>query len=95
MSIYNEVSFIIKFLPTLSHGQTSVERGLSNSNSIPKTNMSAETVTTKWLTDDHLASKQLKQYSVEVMEPMMKAFQKVHFKICTNHTHKKRKRKLS
>ena len=33
--------------------------------------MSAETVTAKWLIEEHLALKLLKQLSVEVMEPLI------------------------
>ena len=54
MPKYNNVSFVIKLLLTLSHCQTSLERGFSNNKSILKINMSVETVFSKRLIKDHI-----------------------------------------
>ena len=44
---YKELSFILKLLLTMSHGQAAVERGVSHNNAILKTNISPETVVSK------------------------------------------------
>ena len=44
---YGELSFVLRLILTLSHGQTSVERGFSINNAILDTNMLLETVVLK------------------------------------------------
>ena len=78
MSKFSNVSFVIKLLLTLSHGQASVERGFSNNKSILRTNMSAETVISKRLMKDHMLGNGLKPHTIEVSKPMSKAFRNAH-----------------
>ena len=78
MSKYSNVSFVIKLLLTLSHGQASVERGFSNNKSILKTNMSGETVMSKRLIKGHMLAKGLKPHIIEISKPMIKAFRNAH-----------------
>ena len=77
MSKYSNVSFVIKLLLTLSHGQASVERGFSNK-SILKTNMSAETVISKQLVKDHMLANGLKPHTIEISKPMIKVCRNAH-----------------
>ena len=61
---YKELSFILKLLLIMSHGQAAVERGFSP-NAILKTNMSPETVVSKRMIKDHMFSFNLKPYTIE------------------------------
>ena len=74
MPKYNNVSFVIKLLLTLSHCQTSLERGFSNNKSILKINMSVETVFSKRLIKDHILANGLKPRTIEISKPIIKAF---------------------
>ena len=75
---YSNVSFVITLLLTLSHGQSSVERGFSNNKSILKTNISAETVISKRLIKDHMLANRLKPHTIEILKLMIKAFRNTH-----------------
>ena len=57
---YKELSFVLKLLLTISHGQASVERGFSYNNTVLKTNMSPETVIAKRIIKYHMLSRDLK-----------------------------------
>lgn len=59
----NLMSFVIKLLLTLSHGQADIERGFSNYNNILKTTINAETVTDKRLIKDRMVANQLKLHT--------------------------------
>jgi len=80
LSKYNEVSFVVKLLLTISHGQAAVERGFSNNNDILKTNMSPETVIAKRLIKDHMLAHELKPHTIEVTKAMVKAYRNAHAK---------------
>ena len=49
---YDQVSFVLKLLLTLSHGQTAIDWGFSHNSFLLKTNMSPETVIAKHLIKD-------------------------------------------
>ena len=49
---YGELSFVIRLILTLSHGQASVERGFSINNAILETSMFPETVVSKRVVRD-------------------------------------------
>ena len=62
---YKELSFVIKIILTMSHGQAAMEGGFNTSlfninNSTLKTNISPEGVIAKRLTNDHLLTSNLK-----------------------------------
>ena len=78
MSKYSNVSFVIKLLLTLNHGQASVERGFSNNKSILKTNMSSQTIISKRLIKDHILANRLKTNTIEISKPIIKAFRNAH-----------------
>ena len=78
MSKYSNVSFVIKLLLTLNHGQASVERVFSNNKSILKTNMSTETIISKRLIKNHMLANGLKTQTIEISKPMIKAFRNAH-----------------
>ena len=70
---YKELSFILKLLLIMSHGQAAVERGFSP-NAILKTNMSPETVVSKRMIKDHMLSFNLKPYTIEITNPLIVVF---------------------
>ena len=71
---YKELSFVLKLLLTVSHGQASVERGFSHNSAVLKTNMSPETVIAKRMIKDHILSNDLKPYTIEISKPLVLAF---------------------
>ena len=70
---YKELSFVLKVLLTISHGQASVERGFSHNNAFLKTNMSPETVIAKRMIKDRILSRDLKPYRIEISKPLVLA----------------------
>ena len=68
------------FVLTLSHGQTSVDCGFSHNNTVIQTNMSASSVISKCLINDHMLFHKLKPYTIEITDPMMRAFKSSHLK---------------
>ena len=71
---YTELSFVIKFILTLSHGQGSVERGFNLNNAVPKANMSPNTVTAKRIIKDHMLSNDLAPHTIIISPAMIKSF---------------------
>ena len=71
---YKELSFILKLLLTMSHGQAAAERGFSHNNAILKTNLSPETVVSKRMIKDHMLSFNLKPHTIEITNPLTVAF---------------------
>ena len=77
---YDQVSFVLGLLLTLSHGKAAVKRGFSH-NSFPlKTNMIPETVIAKRLIKDHILSSDLKPHNFDISKSMVKAFKSAHGK---------------
>ena len=68
----------MKIVLTLSHAQTSVERGFSHDNTVVQTNMSAESVISKRLINDHMLFHKLKPYTIEITDPMIRALNSSH-----------------
>ena len=58
----------------MSHGQAAVERGFNINNSALKTNISSEVVTTKRLVKDLLLANNLKPHTIQITNPMVRAF---------------------
>ena len=70
---YGELSFVIRLILTLSHGQASVERGFSINNAILEINMLPETVASKWIVRDHMIAKGLQPHTIKIDKPIMLA----------------------
>ena len=75
---YKEVAEVLKIVLTLSHVQTSVERGFSHDNTVVQTNMSAESVISKRLINDHMLFHKIKPYTIEITDPMIRALNSSH-----------------
>ena len=74
VSKYKDLSFVVKLILTLSHGQTSVERGFSLNANIMKTNMSPESLTAKRIIKGHMLANRLKPHIIEITKPIVQAF---------------------
>ena len=70
-----ELSFVIKIILTMSHGQAALERGLKINNSALNINISLERVIVKRLIKYHLLAKNLKPHTIQITNPMVRAFQ--------------------
>ena len=69
-----ELSFVVRFILTLSHGQASVERGFNLINAFLKTNMSPNTIIAKRIIKDHLLSNDVAPHIEMVSPAMIKSF---------------------
>ena len=67
---YGELSFVIRLILTLSHGQASVERGFSINNAILEMNMLLETVVSKRTVRDHMIAKGLQPHTIKLDKPI-------------------------
>ena len=74
ISKYKDLLFIVKLILTLSHGQVSVESGLSLNANIMKTTMSPESLTAKRIINDHMLANKLKPCTIETTKPIVQAF---------------------
>ena len=54
-----EISFLIRYILTLSHGQAFVERGFNLNNAVLKTNISPNTIIAKHIIKGHMLSNDL------------------------------------
>ena len=70
ISKHKELSFVLKLVLTMSHGQAAVERGFSHNNAILKVNMSPETIIAKRMIKDHMLSHNLKPHTLKIENPL-------------------------
>lgn len=70
---YKELSFVVKVVSALSHGQVTVECGFSINKSV-KTNMTPQSIISCRMIKDHLLANGLKPHNIEVTTPLIKAF---------------------
>ena len=70
---YGKVSFALRLILSLSHGQASLERGFSINNAILETNMLPEAVESKRIVRDHMFSKGLQPHTIKIDKPIMLA----------------------
>ena len=70
---YKELSFLVKMILTLSHGQAAVERGFSINNSLSKVSISEQSLVCKKIVRDHLISNQLKPHTVPITNQLMRS----------------------
>ena len=80
ISKYEEFSFIVQLVLTLSHGQATVERGFNLTKSLLQTNMTPETVISKRLIRDHMIANEISPHSIDVSGPLIKEFRSAHQK---------------
>ena len=71
--IPSELSSVLKFVFTLSHGQASVERGFSFNNVVLKTNMKPESITARKIIIDHMRSKELKPHTLPIDRKLLRS----------------------
>ena len=72
-SKHTNLSFVVKILLTLSHGQAAVERGFSVKNNITQTNMYTKTIISKRLIKDYMLANGLQPHTIKITKPLVKA----------------------
>ena len=77
-SKHTNLSFLVKILLTLSHGQAAVERGFCVNNNITQTNMYAKTIISKRLIKDHMLPNGLQPQTIKITKPLVKAFKSAY-----------------
>ncbi|XP_057299676.1 uncharacterized protein LOC130630266 [Hydractinia symbiolongicarpus] len=70
---FKELSFFIKLVLTLSHGQASVERSFSINNSVLRQNMKEESIVAKKVVSDHMIANGLKPDSIQVTNKLLQS----------------------
>ena len=78
ISNYKELSFVVRLVLTLSHGQAAVERGFSINNTSVKTNMTPVSIISRRIIKDHLIANQLKPHTVHITASLIKSFRSAH-----------------
>ena len=79
-STYPELSYLLKLILVLSHGQASVERGFSLRNSSLKDNISDLSTYSKRVIIDHMISNKIKASTMEFSTPMMVSYKSARTK---------------
>ena len=74
ISNYKELSFVVRLVLTLSHGQAAVERGFSINNTSVKTNMTPVSIIARRIIKDHLIANQLKPHTVHITASLIESF---------------------
>ena len=69
VSKYDKLALLMKM--TLSHGQTSVERGFSVNKPIPNENMKSESIVSRRLIKDHMLSQKLQPNTINLSNLML------------------------
>ena len=92
---YGEIAKVLKIVLTLSHDEAFVERGFSHNNTVGQINMSAESVISKRLIKDHMPFHKLMLYTIEITDPMIRAFKISYLKYQLHLESEKKKRKIT
>ena len=79
-SRYPELSYLLKLILVLSHGQASVERGFSLRNSTLKDNISDLSTYSKRVIIDHMLSNKIKASTMEISTLMMVSYKSARTK---------------
>ena len=87
------LSFILKIILIMSHGQASVERGFSLNDSMKQTNIAPETIISKRLIKDYILANKITLDKVDITRDMIKAFTKSYM-LYVQHLEKERKKKF-
>ena len=77
-SKHTNLSFVVKILLTLIHGQTAVERGFNVNNNIIQTNMYGKTIISKRLVKDRMLANGLQPHTIEITKPLLKAYKSAY-----------------
>ena len=93
ISNYKELSFVVRLVLTLSHGQTAVERGFSINNTSVKTNVTPVTIISRRIIKDHLIANQVKPHTVHIIASLIKSFRSARKHTSLNWITKKRRKK--
>ena len=77
---YENLSFVLRLLLTVSHGQSDVERNFSLKYNLEQNNQSEETIVARRMIKDHLVSHNLKPFDVVIDQPLMLAVKNARMK---------------
>ena len=87
------LSFILKIILIMSHGQASVERGFSLNDSMKQTNIAPETIISKRLIKDYILANKITLDKVDITRDMIKAYTKSYM-LYVQHLEEERKKKF-
>ena len=87
------LSFILKIILIMSHGQASVERGFSLNDSMKQTNIAPETIISKRLIKDYILANKITLDKVDITRDMIKAYTKSYM-LYVQHLKEERKKKF-
>ena len=77
---YKDLSYVVKIILTLSHGQASVKRGFSINKSLVKVNMKEEAIVAKTIIRDYMLANSLKPHTVEISNKLILSCSTTHQK---------------
>ena len=70
---FPDLSFLIKIVLTLSHGQAAVERSFSVNNSVLNLNMKEDSIVAKKIVKDHMIFNSLKPYTIAITNQLIRS----------------------
>ena len=91
---YEVLSFILKIIFTLSHGQASVEHEFTLNDSVNQTNIALETIISKRLIKDYILVNKITVDKVDIARDMIKVYTKSHM-LYVQHLEEERKKMFS
>ena len=71
VSKFNELAFVCKVVFTLSHGQSSIERGFSLNKSVLADNISNKSIVSRRSIKDHMLSNYLKPHTIIITNKLL------------------------
>ena len=71
---YKELSYFVRIILTLSHGQAAVACGFNHNDYVLQPNMTPNTIISKRLIKDHMLAHKLEPHTIETTKPMTKSF---------------------
>ena len=92
---YEVLSFILKIVFTMSHGQASVKCGFSLNDSVNQTNIAPETIISKRLIKDYILANKINVDKVDIIRDKIKAYTKSHMLFVQYLEEEKKKKVLS
>lgn len=73
LAAFPDLSFLIKMILTLSHGQAAVERSFSINNSVLNLNMKEDSIVAKKIVKDHMISNGLKPNTINISNKLIRS----------------------
>ena len=67
---YKELSYLVRIILTLSHGQAAAERGFNHNNYVLQPNMTPNAITSKRLIKGHMLAYGLEPHTIELTKPI-------------------------